>query len=63
MPPGLPRANLAVMADIMTIENLEKRYGSVQAVDKLSFGIPEGVCFGCVTFCPATFSADANDPK
>lgn len=34
------------MADIMTVENLEKRYGSVQAVDKLSFGIPEGVCFG-----------------
>lgn len=34
------------MADIMTVENLEKRYGSVQAVDKLTFGIPEGVCFG-----------------
>jgi len=34
------------MADIMRIEGLEKRYGSVQAVDKLSFGIPEGVCFG-----------------
>jgi ABC-2 type transport system ATP-binding protein len=34
------------MADIMTVEGLEKRYGSVQAVDKLSFGIPEGICFG-----------------
>ena len=34
------------MADIMTIEALEKRYGAVRAVDGLSFGIPEGVCFG-----------------
>ena len=34
------------MADIMTVEALEKRYGDVQAVDKISFGIPEGVCFG-----------------
>jgi len=34
------------MADIMTIEALEKRYGSLRAVDGLSFGIPEGVCFG-----------------
>jgi len=34
------------MADIMTVDSLEKRYGSVQAVDKISFGIPEGVCFG-----------------
>jgi len=34
------------MADIMTVESLEKRYGSVQAVDRISFTIPEGVCFG-----------------
>jgi ABC-2 type transport system ATP-binding protein len=34
------------MPDIMTIEALEKSYGAVRAVDGLSFGIPEGVCFG-----------------
>ena len=34
------------MADIMTVEGLEKRYASVQAVDHISFGIPEGICFG-----------------
>lgn len=34
------------MADIMTIEALEKHYGAVKAVNGLSFGIPEGVCFG-----------------
>jgi len=34
------------MPDILTIEKLEKRYGSVLAVDNLSFSIPEGVCFG-----------------
>lgn len=30
----------------MSIEALEKRYGAVQAVDKISLSIPEGVCFG-----------------
>ena len=34
------------MADIMSVANLEKHYGAVKAVDKLSFGIPEGLCFG-----------------
>ncbi len=30
----------------MQIENLKKNYGSVQAVDGLSFSIEEGICFG-----------------
>ncbi len=34
------------MAHIMTVEGLEKRYATLQAVDKISFGIPEGICFG-----------------
>lgn len=34
------------MADIMTIEALEKHYGTVKAVNGLSFAIPQGVCFG-----------------
>ncbi|PKL26719.1 MAG: ABC transporter ATP-binding protein [Spirochaetae bacterium HGW-Spirochaetae-3] len=34
------------MSDILRIEGLSKRYGSVQAVDDVSFGIPEGICFG-----------------
>lgn len=34
------------MANIMSVELLEKRYGNVQAVDRVSFSIPEGVCFG-----------------
>ena len=34
------------MAFLMNVENLEKRYGNVQAVDKVTFGIPEGICFG-----------------
>jgi ABC-2 type transport system ATP-binding protein len=34
------------MTDLMTVKDLEKRYGSVRAVDRISFGIPEGLCFG-----------------
>jgi len=34
------------MADIIRVENLVKTYGKVQAVRGVSFGIPEGVCFG-----------------
>lgn len=34
------------MDDILSIENLTKRYGEVVAVDGVSFGIPEGACFG-----------------
>ena len=30
----------------MEVKNLKKHYGSVQAVDDVSFEIPEGVCFG-----------------
>ena len=30
----------------MRIEKLEKRFGSVKAVDNISFSIPEGICFG-----------------
>jgi ABC-2 type transport system ATP-binding protein len=31
---------------IMRIENLKKNYGTVKAVDGISFSIPEGICFG-----------------
>jgi len=34
------------MTDILSVEALEKRYGNVVAVDRISFGIPEGLCFG-----------------
>ena len=34
------------MANIMRVEDLAKNFGSVQAVDHVSFGIPEGSCFG-----------------
>ncbi len=34
------------MSIIMRIEDLKKSYGSVQAVDGISFSIDEGVCFG-----------------
>ncbi|HAE22144.1 MAG TPA: ABC transporter ATP-binding protein [Spirochaetaceae bacterium] len=34
------------MSDIIRIEGLSKRYGAVKAVDDISFGIPEGICFG-----------------
>ena len=34
------------MTDIVKVENLSKNYGAVKAVDKVSFGIPEGICFG-----------------
>jgi len=30
----------------MRIENLEKNFGNVQAVDGISIAIPEGICFG-----------------
>ncbi|NNM54015.1 MAG: ABC transporter ATP-binding protein [Spirochaetales bacterium] len=32
--------------DILRVENLSKVYGSLTAVDNLSFGIPQGICFG-----------------
>jgi ABC-2 type transport system ATP-binding protein len=34
------------MSDIMTISGLSKDYGSLRAVDSISFSIPEGICFG-----------------
>ena len=34
------------MNPIMRIENLKKDYGNVQAVEDISFSIPEGTCFG-----------------
>ncbi|MFA6505322.1 MAG: ABC transporter ATP-binding protein [Treponemataceae bacterium] len=34
------------MTDILKVENLAKNFGTVRAVDGISFGIPEGVCFG-----------------
>jgi len=34
------------MTDIVKVENLSKNYGAVKAVDNVSFGIPEGICFG-----------------
>lgn len=34
------------MSDILRIENLTKHFGTVKAVDGISFGIPEGICFG-----------------
>ncbi|TFG83144.1 MAG: ABC transporter ATP-binding protein [Spirochaetales bacterium] len=34
------------MTDILRVENLSKYYGSVKAVDNVSFAIPEGICFG-----------------
>jgi ABC-2 type transport system ATP-binding protein len=34
------------MAAIMEITGLNKRFGSVQAVDNISFSIEEGICFG-----------------
>jgi ABC-2 type transport system ATP-binding protein len=34
------------MAEIMRVEALKKHYGAVKAVDGVTFGIPEGVCFG-----------------
>lgn len=34
------------MNAIMEVNNLKKNYGAVQAVDGVSFEIPEGVCFG-----------------
>jgi ABC-2 type transport system ATP-binding protein len=34
------------MARIMEINGLSKSFGTVQAVDNISFGIEEGICFG-----------------
>jgi ABC-2 type transport system ATP-binding protein len=34
------------MSSILKIESLSKNYGTVQAVDNVSFEIPEGICFG-----------------
>lgn len=34
------------MADIITVQGLSKNYGTVHAVDDVSFGISEGICFG-----------------
>lgn len=34
------------MTEIMRVEHLSKNYGSLKAVDDISFAIPEGICFG-----------------
>ncbi|MEX2445040.1 MAG: ABC transporter ATP-binding protein [Alkalispirochaeta sp.] len=34
------------MNSIMQVRDLVKHYGTVRAVDGVSFGIPEGICFG-----------------
>jgi len=34
------------MTNIVNVEKLSKNYGAVKAVDDVSFGIPEGICFG-----------------
>jgi len=34
------------MSSILTVENLSKNYGNLQAVDNISFDIEEGICFG-----------------
>jgi ABC-2 type transport system ATP-binding protein len=34
------------MSNLMRIENLKKSFGTVTAVDDVSFSIPEGICFG-----------------
>lgn len=34
------------MKEILRVENLSKSFGTVKAVDDISFGIPEGICFG-----------------
>ena len=34
------------MADLVSVERLSKNYGPVKAVDDVSFGIQEGICFG-----------------
>jgi len=34
------------MSDILRIENVTKRFGKLAAVDGVSFGVPEGSCFG-----------------
>jgi ABC-2 type transport system ATP-binding protein len=34
------------MANVISVENLTKHYGSVIAVNQLSFSVPEGCCFG-----------------
>lgn len=31
---------------LLQVENLSKRFGKLQAVDGISFGIPPGICFG-----------------
>jgi ABC-2 type transport system ATP-binding protein len=34
------------MANILEVQDLHKSYGSVKAVDGVSFSIPDGICFG-----------------
>ncbi len=34
------------MTYILEVKNLVKEYGSLRAVDNISFSIPSGVCFG-----------------
>ncbi len=34
------------MAEVLRVEELSKHFGTVRAVDRISFGIEEGVCFG-----------------
>ncbi len=34
------------MSDILRVEHLSRQFGTVRAVDDITFGIPEGICFG-----------------
>jgi ABC-2 type transport system ATP-binding protein len=43
---GQREAYFLTMNTIMHIDNLKKNYGTVQAVDGISFAIEEGICFG-----------------
>lgn len=42
----LRSSTLSEMNAIVQVEHLKKDYGSVRAVDDVSFEIPEGICFG-----------------
>jgi len=46
LPRRLAACYLVKMSDILRVENLTKHFGTVKAVDGVSFGIPEGICFG-----------------
>jgi ABC-2 type transport system ATP-binding protein len=48
-PQGVPSKNeciYAVSEPILEVRNLVKQYPSVNAVDGVSFSVPEGICFG-----------------